>query len=60
MSVLRLECEQLEAIMAVEIAISFLVGGFVGSFFGMLVLSLGIMAKRNVSDMPEVPIATWD
>ncbi len=46
--------------MAVEIAVSFLVGGFVGSFFGMLVLSLGIMAKRNVGDMPEVPIANWE
>ncbi len=44
--------------MVTAIVITFVVGGFLGTFFGMFVLALGVMAKQNVSDMPEVPIVT--
>lgn len=38
------------------VLIVFFVGGFVGTFLGMLAVSLGAMAKRNVHDMPEIPL----
>lgn len=40
------------------IAAAFLIGGFVGCLLGMLTLALAGMAKRNASDMPEIPIVT--
>ncbi len=44
--------------MSAAIAVTFIIGGVVGTVFGMVVLSLGVVAKRNVSDIPEVPLTS--
>ena len=42
--------------MEFAIAFSFLFGLFIGTFIGAVSIALGVMAKRNVDDMPETPI----
>ncbi len=44
--------------MSAVLAVVFVIGGFIGSGLGMLVFALGLSAKRNVSDMPELPLST--
>ena len=44
--------------MTITIVIVFLIGLFLGGFFGMLTLALGVMAKENFKEMPETPIST--
>ncbi len=43
--------------MAAAIIVTFIAGSLVGAVMGVLVMSLGVMAKRNVDSMPEVPLA---
>ncbi len=43
--------------MAAAIIVAFIGGSLVGAVMGVLVMSLGVMAKRNVDSMPEVPLA---
>ncbi len=42
--------------MALTIVISFVSGLLIGWFVGALSIVLGVMAKRNVEDIPETPI----
>ncbi len=42
--------------MVIAIVASFLFGFFVGGLMGGLAIALGVMAKRNVEDVPETPI----
>ncbi len=44
--------------MSLAMVVIFIAGSTLGTIFGMVILALGIIAKRNVSDMPEVPIVT--
>jgi gas vesicle protein len=42
--------------MVITIVTSFLFGFFVGGLVGALSIVLGVIAKRNVEDIPETPI----
>jgi ABC-type microcin C transport system permease subunit YejE len=36
---------------------TFFIGVFLGGFVGMFGFAMAVMAKRNVNDMPEVPMS---
>ena len=43
--------------MAIANIVWFLLGSLVGGSLGALTVVLGVMAKRNVEDVPETPIS---